>query len=120
MGLDAEAARLSGMITDMESVRDPSIPDIVSTYHQVMSVTAMASAQRQTDPGSAERVGEILDNIDSRFNAAVHPRMVAYLTRLVSDATDRLRSDPGSGSYEDLREMMSTKEFVDQYGKGLR
>ena len=68
--------------------------------------------------------------ISEKFNVDVHPKIIQILVKSIQDTTKILQSgDSGDKSttqiqneaklYEELRKKMSTKEFVEQYDKGL-
>ena len=76
------------------------------------------------------RVKEIEDIISNKFNNVLHPKMLSQLKSSIEELTKSLQTNtPQDNSkesleknaklYDSLREMMSTKEFVEQYEKGL-
>ncbi len=128
-----ESGRLAGAVEAAAS-RELSVAEIAETYHLVMNVSAMITALGGRDaaagPGPLqERIAEAGKAIDG-FNAAAHPRILAGLAASVEEAAEALRagSDPGTppggdggtaDAYEELRQMMSAREFVEQYDSGL-
>ena len=120
--LDRVAAAVSG--------GDLSIRKIVEAYHQAICVSSMTDALRQAGdaalvPGEISRAEAALDE----FNSTTHPRILAGLAESVEEATKALQASNApqtqrdakrqSASYEELREKMSAREFVEQYGSGL-
>jgi len=68
--------------------------------------------------------------ISDKFNYTIHPQILEKLTQSIQDITTNLQSSSSgqkskeeieneAKQYEELRQKMSTKEFVEQYGKGL-
>jgi len=68
--------------------------------------------------------------ISEKFNHTMHPQILEKLTQSIQDVTRNLQSSSSgqkskedieneAKQYEELREKMSTKEFVEQYDKGL-
>ncbi|RNJ80706.1 MAG: hypothetical protein D9C04_00275 [Nitrosopumilus sp. B06] len=114
--LDSESAKLARLL---DAARPGiTIHEIVKLYYQVINVSSIISMQRlQPD---ARYLGKInaADKSISRFNAELHPMISEYLDDEISKIKTRLESGE-SDSYDDLRKMMSTKEFVEQYEKGL-
>ena len=71
--------------------------------------------------------------IAEKFNASLHPTILSQLTDSIQIHTNNLQSLGKESSkkskediekeaklYKELREVMSTKEFVEQYATGLK
>jgi hypothetical protein len=80
-----------------------------------------------------DRIDESQKQIAEKFNSTIHPTTLSYLTDSIRINTDNLNSlSNASGQkskeiieaeatlYKELRELMSTKEFVEQYENGLK
>lgn len=147
--LEAESAGLEGEIARAAGAAGAlPVGDIVRLYHRVISTSAVIEALRARCAGHAQRpaladrirrIGE--EAIGDRFDRHVHPAILAHLSDSVRRQAAELRgagagSAPGSGAgagrqrssagagggggrFDALREAMSTKEFVEQYGRGL-
>ena len=92
--------------------------------------------QSSTDPKHQELLNEIHDvqkQITEKFDKKLHTLIVYQLTDSIQRHTNSLQSlakDTGQKSnetieaeankYKELRELMSTKEFVIQYENGLK
>ena len=92
--------------------------------------------QSSSDPKHQELVNKIHDvqkQITEKFDTELHPLIVSQLTESIQIHTNSLQSlakDTGQKSkeiieaeakkYKELRELMSTKEFVIQYENGLK
>ena len=72
-------------------------------------------------------------NITENFSQKLHPEILAYLTNSIKISTENLNSlsqnseqktkqtiENEAKLYKELREMMSTKEFVQQYDTGIK
>ncbi len=124
-----ESDKLKGLISNA-TVTDLPVSEIVEIYYQVINVSSMALMLRQQlDPVKhkqlLDRITHAESVISERFNSDIHPRIQANLADLITESTKNLQSqDTGndtdmSAAYENLRQMMSTREFVGQYEKGL-
>ncbi|MBI1663872.1 MAG: hypothetical protein IS860_10410 [Nitrosopumilus sp.] len=132
---DSEYQKLENFI-DTATKSDLSIHDIVETYYQIMNVSSMsAMLKQQLD---SEKHKELLEKISAtdaliseKFNSIVHPQIMEKLAKSIQDTTDNLQSanneqksqqdiENEAKLYDELREKMSTKEFVEQYDKGLK
>lgn len=114
---DSESAKLARLL---DAARPGiAIHEIVELYYQVINVSSIISMLRQQPDarGLLEKI-KTADRSISRFNTELHPMISGNLDDAVSKIKKRLESGE-SDSYEDLRKMMSTREFVGQYEKGL-
>jgi hypothetical protein len=131
---DNELQKLQNLIDAVDLKPDLDIHGIVETYYQVMNVSSMAVILRgQAESGSKsllDRVHESEKLISKRFNSDVHLQIMKTLSDSILADTKKLQSgSPGKKSkeeieldaklFEDLRQKMSTKEFVEQYDKSL-
>ncbi len=108
---DLEYSKLSDLIAHATS-HDLTIAEIVSTYHQIIHVSSMCTALRdKTDNLKITQTEEMITN----FVRDVQPKILANLDTSIRTMTTALENDPQSGSFDDLRAMMSTREFVTQY-----
>ncbi|RNJ76257.1 MAG: hypothetical protein EB830_04615 [Nitrosopumilus sp. H13] len=115
--LDSESAKLAKLIDAVHP--GIAIREIIETYYQIMNVTSIIAMLGQR-PGAADLSEKIkaADESISRFNAEVHPMISRRLDDSISDIKAGLESGE-SDSYDELRKMMSTREFVGQYETGL-
>ena len=129
---DSESQKLENFLSKTST--DMGISEIVETYYQVMNVTSMISMlKQQLNP---EEHKSLLDKIDKteqlilgKFNTDTHPKILENLSNSIQEMTKTLQSSSGektkeqieneSQMFEELRKKMSTKEFVEQYDKGL-
>ncbi len=115
-----------------------SIDEIVSTYYQIMNISSLMQFLKQnTSHDNSEKTQTLLGKIESTenliknsFNNNLHPIILSHLTNYVQETMTNLKSNKGKEKtkeiieseaklYEKLRMTMSTKEFVEQYDKGL-
>ena len=131
---DDESQKLQIMIDAASSRSDLNIHQIVETYYQVMNVSSMSIMLR----GQVESEFKSLPNkiheseklISEQFNSITHPQIMKILSDSISEDTKKLQSgnsdkkskeeiESDAKLFEDLRQKMSTKEFVEQYEKSL-
>ena len=113
---------------------DLSLHEIVETYYQIMNMTSMITMLKQQLDSNDHKslLDEITETealISKKFNDDIHPQILQNLTKSIQDTTTKLQSDTSGKSpeeiednakqFEELRQKMSTKEFVEQYGQGL-
>jgi len=115
-----------------------SIDEIVLIYYQIMNVSSLMQFLKQnTLNDNSEKTQTILEKIEftenlirNSFNTNLHPIILSHLTDYVQEIMTNLKSNKGNEKtkeiieseaklYEKLRVTMSTKEFVEQYDKGL-
>ena len=129
---DTESQKLENYLSTVSA--DAEIPEIIETYYQVMNVSSMISMLRQQL--DSENHKTLLERVDKterlilrKFNTETHPKILGTLSKSIQDMTQLLQSSHGektkeeieneSQMFEELRKKMSTKEFVEQYHKGL-
>ena len=130
--IDSESQKLENFLSKISD--NLGISEIIETYYQVMNVTSMISMLKQQL--DSENHKTILDKINKteqvilgKFNTEAHPKILENLTNSIQEMTKILQSSSGektkeqieneSQLFEELRKKMSTKEFVEQYDKGL-
>ena len=137
---DAESKKLENQINELlEKSELLSIPEIVEVYYLVMNVSSFIKFLEQSiESGNSEnsfqdRLEFIQKLVSEQFNQKLHPKVISQLKETISEMMKSLKAakkgeyqekskesvEQESQSYEKLREVMSTKEFVEQYDKGL-
>jgi len=130
---DSEFQKLQNLIDTANSKIDMNIHEIVETYYQVMNVSSMcAMLKEQADSEPKELLSKIQETekiISEKFDSIIHPRILAKISLSIQEMTKNLQSETGEKSkeqiesdaklFEELRQTMSTKEFVEQYEKGI-
>ena len=100
------------------------VSDVVGAYYLAISLGAAVEAARRAGIAAHES-RDLLD----RFNRILHPRVARELSDAIQEQITRLQTQSHeetrketeceAGAYSRLREMMSTREFVRQYGQGM-
>ena len=131
---DAEFLKLQNLISIADSKSDLSVHEIVETYYQVMNVSSMSTMlkeQIESQPDPLLNKIQIIDKfISEQFNSNIHPRIMKTLSTSIKETTEKLQSgntdkkskeeiESEAKLFEELRQKMSTREFVEQYNKGL-
>ena len=77
-----------------------------------------------------EKIQQIEKLISTRFDSTIHPKIMEKLSISIQDLTKTLQSGNSSEKskeqtesdaklFDELRQTMSTKEFVEQYENGI-
>ena len=138
--LNSEFEKLQNTIESITKNSEKMIPDIISLYYQVTMVQTF-SKKLSSDIESIEtseqqkflnKIDEIQKFVTENFSKSLHPDILSQLVTSIQNSTDSLKQ-LGENSeqktketieneallYKKLRELMSTKEFVEQYEIGL-
>lgn len=127
----AESEKLQNLI-NIATKSELSVHEIVETYYQIMNVSSMIAMIKQLEKHT-ELLSEISETekiISEKFNSQIHPQILDYLTKSIQDTMKNIQSatsgqkskediENDAKQFEELREKMSTKEFVQQYDQGL-
>ena len=131
---DSESKKLQNLIDTANLKTDINIHEIVETYYQVMNVSSMATMLKQqadSEPSSLLlQIQETEKMISEKFDSIIHPRILAKISSSIQEMTKNLQSgnfgekskeqiESNAKLFEELRQTMSTKEFVEQYEKGI-
>lgn len=130
---NSESQKLSSLIDTANSKTDMNIHEIVETYYQVMNVSSMATMLKQqadSEPNVLSKIKEVEKLISEKFDSVIHPKIMIQISTTIQEMTKKLQSgNSGEKSkeqiesdaklFEELRQTMSTKEFVEQYEKGI-
>ncbi len=125
--LDSESEKLRAAVRD--ALADPGrlpVRDIISVYFQVTNLKSymvmLRDQLRKAGTGGGDlpaRIARMDDFISEKFDGELHPAIVSRLTESVEKTTTAMRSGTGdeAAGYDELREMMSVREFVGQYDR---
>ena len=131
---DAESQKLVALFDGIDSKTNVNNHEIVETYYQVMNVSTMISMlKQQADSEPKELIDKIQNTeklISEKFDTAIHPKILENISVSIQELTKTLQStssgekskeqtEQDAKLFEELRENMSTKEFVEQYEKGI-
>ena len=129
-----ESQKLQNLFDTTDSKIEMNIHEIVETYYQVMNVSSMATMLKQQADSEPEELIERITNteklISERFDLSIHPKIKDHLSSLIQKLTKNLQSEPSGEKskeqiekdaklFDELRQTMSTQEFVEQYETGL-
>ncbi|HJJ22349.1 MAG TPA: hypothetical protein OQH54_01335 [Nitrosopumilus sp.] len=129
-----ESEKLENLISNATAKSELSVHEIIKTYYQIMNVSSMITMLKPQIVGKPQsfldKIQETEKIISEKFNSNLHPQIIEQLANSIQNTTKNLQSDSTgekskqdieneSNIYEELRQKMSTKEFVEQYDKGL-
>ena len=136
--LDSEFEKFQSIIDSISKNSKKMIPDIVSLYFQATMVETLSKKLRQDiveseQQTNLEKINKIQKYVDENFSKSLHPKILSQLVNSIQKSTDNLKLlDQNSEQktkeiieneaqlYKELRELMSTKEFVEQYDFGIK
>ena len=131
---DTEFIKLENLVNEIILENELPVNQIVSIYYQITNVTSMIEVMKQqidnSDSSFREKISNAENFISKKFNYIIHPKIMVNITNSISTITENLQSlnseqksketiENEAKLYEKLREIMSTKEFVNQYDSGL-
>ena len=139
--LSSESEKLQQTIETISKISEKKIPDIINLYYQVVIVQTLAkklkddfeSSDKSEHKKLLDKIEEIQKYISDIFTKSLNPEILTQLTNSIQNSTENLKL-LGQNSeqktketiekeailYKELRELMSTKEFVEQYEIGIK
>ena len=132
--IEGESQKLFSLFDAADSKTDMSIHEIVETYYQVMNVSSMATmlkTQANSEPKELiDKIKQTEKFISERFDNNIHPKIMEHLSVTIQELTKHLQSgssgekskkqtESDAKLFDELRQTMSTKEFVEQYENGI-
>jgi len=136
--LDSEFEKFQTIIGSMSKNPKKMIPDIVSLYFQATMVETLSKKLRQDiveseQQTNLEKINKIQKYVHENFSKSLHPEILSQLINSIQESTDNLKLlgqnsqektkeiiENEAQLYKELRELMSTKEFVEQYDAGIK
>ena len=136
--LDSEFEKFQKIIDSMPKNSEKMIPDIVSLYFQATMVETLSKKLTQDISESKqqthlEKINKIQKYVDENFSKSLHPEILSQLINSIQESTDNLKLleqnseektkeiiENEAQLYKELRELMSTKQFVEQYESGIK
>ena len=136
--LDSEFEKFQKIIDSMPKNSEKMIPDIVSLYFQATMVETLSKKLTQDISESKqqthlEKINKIQKYVDENFSKSLHPVILSQLVNSIQKSTNDLKLlgqnseaktkeiiENEARLYKELRELMSTKEFVEQYDAGIK
>ena len=138
--ITSELGKLHQTIVAISKINEKSIPDIINLYYQAAVVQTLAKKLKNDFESSTisehkkllDKIEEIKKYLADNFTNSLHPEILTQLTNSIQNSTESLKL-LGQNSeqktketiekeallYKKLRELMSTKEFVEEYEIGL-
>ena len=136
---DSESKKLQDTLESIQKKSEKTIPEIIDVYYQAIKVDSLAKVLKEDFQTKSEheaflaRIDRTQKYISEEFNASFHPKILTQLTDSIQKNTENLKllaKESGKKSketiekeaslYKELREIMSTKEFVEQYENGIK
>ena len=135
----SESEKLQKIIDSIPKTSEKKLSDIINLYYQVTMVQTLAK-KIKSDLKSPTENQNLFDEINKteeymneKFSKSLHPEILSELTSSIQVSTDNLKQ-LGQNSeqktketiekeallYKELRELMSTKEFIEQYETGIK
>jgi len=130
----SESQKLQNLTDMANNKTDMNIHEIVEIYYQVMNVSSMIVMLKQQislEPKELmEKIQESENLISEKFNSIIHPKILQKLSTTIQELTKNLQSrnsnekskeqiESDAKLFEELRQNMSTKDFVEQYDYGI-
>ena len=136
--LDSEFEKFQKLMDSIPKNSEIIIPDIVNLYFQATMVETLSKKLKEDISGSEqqkhlEKINTIQKYVDENFSKSLHPEILSQLVISIQQYTDNLKLlgqsteektkeiiENEARLYKELRELMSTKEFVEQYDAGIK
>ena len=135
----SESEKLQKIIDSIPKTSEKKLSDIINLYYQVTMVQTLAKKIKSDLKSSTENqnlfdeINKTEEYMNEKFSKSLHPEILSELTSSIQVSTDNLKQ-LGQNSeqktketiekeallYKELRELMSTKEFVEQYETGIK
>jgi len=136
----SESEKLQKTIESLPNTSEKEIPDIINLYYQVTMVQTLAKKIKSDLESPTPESQNLFDQINKterylneKFSKSLHPEILSQLATSIQTSTDNLKllgKNPEQKTketiekeallYKELRELMSTKEFVEQYDYGIK
>jgi len=138
---NSESEKLYKILEFTSNKEEKTILEITDMYYQVIMVRSLAKTLTQNFEISTnfehkkliDKIEEIKKYLVDNFTKTLHPEILTQLTNSIQNSTKNLKL-LGQNSeqktkdaiekeallYKELRELMSTKEFVEQYEIGIK
>ena len=135
----SESEKLQKIIDSIPKTSEKKLSDIINLYYQVTMVQTLAKKIKSDFKSPTENqnlfdeINKTEEYMNEKFSKSLHPEILSELTSSIQVSTDNLKQ-LGQNSeqktketiekeallYKELRELMSTKEFVEQYETGIK
>ena len=135
----SESEKLQKTIESIPKTTEKKLSEIINLYYQVTMVQTLAKKIKSDLKSPTENqnlfdeINKTEEYLNEKFSKSLHPEILSELTNSIQVSTDNLKQ-LGQNSeqktketiekeallYKELRELMSTKEFVEQYETGIK
>lgn len=135
----SESEKLQKIIDSIPKTSEKKLSDIINLYYQVTMVQTLAKKIKSDlkppteNQNLFDEINKTEEYMNEKFSKSLHPEILSELTSSIQVSTDNLKQ-LGQNSeqktketiekeallYKELRELMSTKEFVEQYETGIK
>lgn len=129
---DTELEKLYNLINNATKI-NLSIYEIIETYYHIINTSSMITMLKEKiDSENASLLDKIHKTekiISEKFDSDIHPKIMDYLNTCIQEDMQNLQwgnrekskeeTESDAKLFEELRQKMSTKEFVEQYDQGL-
>ena len=135
----SESEKLQKIIDSIPKTSEKKLSDIINLYYQVTMVQTLAKKIKfdlkspTENQNLFDEINKTEEYLNEKFSKSLHPEILSELTSSIQVSTDNLKQ-LGQNSeqktketiekeallYKELRELMSTKEFVEQYETGIK
>ena len=135
----SESEKLQKTIESIPKTSEKKLSDIINLYYQVTMVQTLAKKIKSDlkppteNQNLFDEINKTEEYMNEKFSKSLHPEILSELTSSIQVSTDNLKQ-LGQNSeqktketiekeallYKELRELMSTKEFVEQYETGIK
>ena len=135
----SESEKLQKIIDSIPKTSEKKLSDIINLYYQVTMVQTLAKKIKfdlkspTENQNLFDEINKTEEYLNEKFSKSLHPEILSELTSSIQVSTDNLKR-LGQNSeqktketiekeallYKELRELMSTKEFVEQYETGIK
>ena len=135
----SESEKLQKIIDSIPKTSEKKLSDIINLYYQVTMVQTLAKKIKSDLKSPAENqnlfdeINKTEEYLNEKFSKSLHPEILSELINSIQVSTDNLKR-LGQNSeqktketiekeallYKELRELMSTKEFIEQYEPGIK
>ncbi|HIH99366.1 MAG TPA: hypothetical protein HA347_05970 [Nitrosopumilus sp.] len=126
----SEYNKLENLVNGLNFDIELSVNQIVEIYYQITNVSSMIMVVKPQLDQNNDKILYVEKFISEKFNSTIHPKIMEHIANSISSITSNLQSinseqksketiENEAKLYEKLREIMSTREFVQQYDTGL-
>ena len=135
----SESEKLQKIIDSIPKTSEKKLSDIINLYYQVTMVQTLAKKIKSELKSLTENqnlfdeINKTEEYMNEKFSKSLHPEILSELTSSIQVSTDNLKQlrqnseqktketiEKEALLYKELRELMSTKEFVEQYETGIK